>query len=73
MELCVELDVRPRPGTRPQVAVLVVVVVVITIAARAGYPVPEVVISAVISAVLGAAGIQVRQLAPVLITGRGNG
>lgn len=73
MEPCVELDVPPRPGTGPQVAVLVVILVVITAAARTGYPVPDVVMFAVISAVLSAAGIHVAWQVPVLIARRGNG
>jgi hypothetical protein len=73
MELCVNVDMPPRPGTRSQVVVLVVILVLAATAARAGYPVPVVVISTVISGILGAAGIRAGCQVPVLAAGRGDG
>lgn len=72
MELCVNLDVPPRPGTRPQAVVLVVILVLVATAARAGYPVPTVVISTVISVILGAVGIRAGHQVPVLVAARGD-
>ncbi|MGH3218738.1 MAG: hypothetical protein ACRDPY_08530 [Streptosporangiaceae bacterium] len=65
------LDVPPRPGTRSQVIVLVVVLVLATAAARTGYPVPAVVISAVTSVILSAVGIRARCRVPIFLLGRG--
>lgn len=73
MDLCVNLDVPPRPGTRSQVVVLVVIPVLTAAPARAGYPAPTVVISTVISVILGAAGIRAGRQVPVLVADRGDG
>lgn len=71
MELCVGLDVPPRPGAagQVQVVVLVVVLVVVTAAARAGVVVPDIVLSGIVSGLLSAAGIQAARQVPIFITG----